>query len=270
MSKSPKELRVKFHKYHGAGNDFIIIDNRKMMLEFDVPRVKFLCHRHFGIGADGLICIEHAAEADFRMIYYNADGNEGSMCGNGGRTAAAFAFETGIVGNYCRFIAFDGLHEAWVEKKQERHFWVKLSMADVEGYMPFNNDLIINTGSPHYIQSVAEVETVDVHNAGRTIRNNKHIAHDGVNVNFVQANGHMLKLRTYERGVEAETLSCGTGATAAAIANCIWSGHETSEIHTKGGILKVSVKKNHNRFTDIFLSGPVQMVFSGSIVISEL
>lgn len=267
MSKSSSEHIIEFFKFHGAGNDFIIIDNQKLKLEFDAGLVRHLCNRHLGIGADGLIRIEQTEDADFRMIYHNSDGNEGSMCGNGGRSAAAFACKAGITGNHSHFIAFDGMHEAWVEEKTGGLFDVRLTMADVEDFETINRDLLINTGSPHYIRKVDDVNAVDVLAEGKGIRFNKQIAQNGVNVNFVQAEGALLRVRTYERGVEAETLSCGTGVTASAIANCLWSGTEMSEIHTLGGVLTVTLKKAENRFTNIILSGPVQMVFKGVIVI---
>ncbi|MBK9290689.1 MAG: diaminopimelate epimerase [Bacteroidetes bacterium] len=261
----PHEL--KFWKYHGAGNDFIMVDNRQDALDFGPELVRFLCDRHFGIGADGLIRIENAEGCDFRMIYHNSDGLEGSMCGNGGRSAAAFALENGIAPAHSRFLAFDGMHEAWVEKKDNGLFHVRLSMADVAAYQEHGDDLIINTGSPHYIKKVAHVDAVDVNNEGRRIRYDKQISRDGVNVNFVQFEGASLKVRTYERGVECETLACGTGVTASAIANCIWNGITSSHIRTLGGELKVSLLKDGELFRDIYLEGPVQKVFSGSICI---
>lgn len=266
--KTSRRQIIEFYKYHGAGNDFIMIDNRNQVLTFGPQLVRFLCDRHMGIGADGLIRIEPTQDADFRMIYHNADGFEGSMCGNGGRSAAAFALERSIVQNHCRFLAFDGIHEAWVDNKNDGFFEVRLSMADVETYIKLDEDLIINTGSPHYVKRVAEVSDIDVQMQGSLIRFNKNISEHGVNVNFVQSKGSTLKVRTYERGVEAETLSCGTGVTAAAIANKLWTGADYSEIHTKGGILHVELMQSGNKFTHIFLRGPVQRVFQGTIEIN--
>jgi len=162
MCKSSSKQFIEFFKYHGAGNDFIIIDNRKLKMEFDAGLVSHLCDRHLGIGADGLIRIEHTEFADFRMIYHNSDGNEGSMCGNGGRSAAAFAYEAGIAGSHSHFLTFDGMHEAWVEKKSGGLFDVRLTMADVEGFETVNHDLMINTGSPHYIRKLINItQTVE-------------------------------------------------------------------------------------------------------------
>lgn len=265
--KAAMPTTINFWKYHGAGNDFIMIDNRLPVADFTPSLVNFLCDRHLGIGADGLICIEEVQDADFEMKYYNSDGYEGSMCGNGGRSAAAFASELGIVQSHCRFAAFDGLHEAWIERKSPGQFHVRLSMADVQQYQAFGNDLIINTGSPHYIKKVDNLDFADVLAEGRKIRYDKQISEEGVNVNFLQIEGNRLSVRTYERGVEAETLSCGTGVTACAIANCIWNGQLNSEIHTKGGTLRVELRKEGSRFTDIFLEGPVSKVFSGTIEI---
>ncbi|HMM10911.1 MAG TPA: diaminopimelate epimerase [Bacteroidales bacterium] len=259
---------LEFFKYHGAGNDFIIVDNRFQQIDFVPELVSFLCNRHLGIGADGLIRIELSDDADFSMIYHNSDGLAGSMCGNGGRSAAAFALESGISGTHTRFQAFDGMHEAWIEKFENGRFRVKLSMADVKGFSAFGEDFFINTGSPHYVKKVEDVNSVDVLNKGREIRYDKHISADGVNVNFVEQQGAMLRVRTYERGVEAETLSCGTGVTAAAIANYLWNGFEKSEIYTKGGVLHVSLRKSGDFFTGIFLEGPVQKVFSGNIILN--
>lgn len=256
---------LNFWKYHGAGNDFVIIDNRTMKLELQPGFVQLLCDRHLGIGADGLISIEDAESVDFRMIYFNSDGYEGSMCGNGGRSAAAFAFERGIASAHCRFHAFDGIHEAWTEKRTNGLFHVRLSMSDVTKFTHTEGGLLIDTGSPHYVKKVENVDLIDVQTTGSRIRYDNAISEKGVNVNFVQSKGSILKVRTYERGVEAETLSCGTGVTASAIANYLWNGQEQSEIHTRGGILRVSLRKSDNRFTNIFLEGPVQEVFNGSI-----
>lgn len=263
--KTDGTQRLEFWKYHGAGNDFIIIDNRTMKLEFQPGLVQLLCDRHLGIGADGLISIENAESADFRMIYFNSDGYEGSMCGNGGRSAAAFAFERGIAPAHCRFHAYDGIHEAWTEKRTNGLFHVRLSMSDVTKFNNTEGGLLIDTGSPHFVKKVESVDLIDVQTTGSRIRYDKAISEKGVNVNFVQCMGSILKVRTYERGVEAETLSCGTGVTASAIANYLWNGQEQSEIHTKGGVLRVTLRKSDNRFTNIFLEGPVQEVFNGSI-----
>lgn len=260
-----KLLTFHFWKYHGAGNDFIMIDNRVKINEFSPDLVKFLCDRHLGIGADGLICIEQAETADFRMIYFNSDGHEGSMCGNGGRSAAAFALENGIAGPHCKFIAYDGIHEAWTQRLDAGRFHVRIGMADVRIIEAAKGGILINTGSPHYVRKVEDVDQIDVQFVGSEIRYDKGISEKGVNVNFVQCDGPILRVRTYERGVEAETLSCGTGVTASAIANYLWNGIERSEIHTKGGVLRVSLKKSDDYFTDVFLEGPVQMVFKGSI-----
>jgi len=262
-------LKIKFYKYQGTGNDFIMLDGRNK--NFVIPSEKLinqLCHRQFGIGADGLIAIIKNTKYDFEMLYYNADGKAGSMCGNGGRCTIAFAKKLGLIKNQCKFIAYDGLHEGKIDTKNNV---VNLKMNDVQGIKTHGKDLELNTGSPHYVVFKKNIKQIDVFNEGKKIRYNNTYQKLGINVNFVEIVNNHLKVRTYERGVENETLSCGTGVTAAAIA---YANKEKTKkkyqikIHTPGGKLSVNFKtSDHKLFTEIYLSGPATMVYQGEISI---
>lgn len=256
-------MQLQFDKYQGTGNDFILIDNRDNSIKLSVSQIAFLCDRRFGIGADGLMLLENIEGYDFRMVYYNADGNESTMCGNGGRCIVAFAKKLGFVGNNASFIAIDGAHTASVNEDGT----VSLQMQDVEEVLYADGYTQLNTGSPHYVVFVDDVTTTDVFNTGRSIRNSERYQPKGINVNFVQRLADGIHVRTYERGVEDETYSCGTGVTAAAIAasnNAI--GYISTNIKTPGGNLQVSFnKKDENHITDVILSGPATYVYSGNI-----
>lgn len=255
-------MKLEFQKYQGTGNDFVIVDNRSLRFNPGTREVKFLCNRKFGIGSDGLILIENSAEADFKMVFFNPDGSM-SFCGNGSRCAVSFAKQIGMVGNLCSFIAIDGKHEAVIE-----HDLIRIHMRDVQTMEHLGSDDVINTGSPHYIRYVEDVEQADLIEVARNIRYNEIYTREGINVNLVEGKGKgKLLMRTYERGVEDETLSCGTGVTAAAIS---YSGRSESsevvEVLTRGGALQVSFKKQKDGiFTDIWLSGPAIKVFEGII-----
>lgn len=256
--------KVQFHKYHGTGNDFIMIDNRKAEFPADnLELIRHLCHRRFGIGADGLILIEQKEGYDFAMNYFNADGTQ-SMCGNGGRCAVMFAHRLGIFKGNTRFWAIDGAHEASMEEQL-----VRLRMQDVlPAQQQIEKDFYwIDTGSPHYIVFKDEDwEQLDAVLAGRAIRNSPEYVENGVNVNFLHPfKQGKLFVRTYERGVEDETLSCGTGVTASAIAYFLRFGEIPEEIQTLGGTLKVEFEKNDSRFTNVYLIGPAEKVFEGEI-----
>jgi diaminopimelate epimerase len=256
-------MKISFAKYHGAGNDFILIDNRAGAIQLTHEQVAHLCHRHFGIGADGLMLLETAERADFRMVYYNSDGDESTMCGNGGRCIAAFAHRLGIIQEHTKFIAIDGPHEARLRPGGI----IDLHMQDVAGIAHYEDHSILNTGSPHYVVWVSDVQHTDVFNAGRKLRYSEPFMPKGINVNFVQRLNDGLWVRTYERGVEGETLSCGTGVTAAAIAA---TGHATGSfktgIQTPGGILEVSfVKDSPDSAKQVVLTGPAVFVFEGSV-----
>ena len=258
-------MKIEFSKYHGTGNDFIILDNRKGVYNnLSVKQVNFLCDRRFGIGADGLMMLEDADGFDFKMRYYNSDGKEGSMCGNGGRCLVQFAKDAGIEKSSYHFIAMDGPHDAIIQDNG----LIKLKMQDVSGVKERGNHKIVNTGSPHYIQYVENVTDVDVFNVGRSIRYNETFKSNGINVNFVEKTNDGINLRTYERGVEDETLSCGTGATAAALASSDKNGHQTMNVKVQGGSLQIEFDRvSEQEFKNIWLIGPAQFVYSGNISI---
>jgi diaminopimelate epimerase len=250
-----------FYKYHGTGNDFILIDNREGKITLSTEEIAHLCHRRFGIGADGLMLLETVAGYDFRMVYYNSDGRESSMCGNGGRCIAAFAKRLGIITNSANFLATDGPHTATIYEDG----LVSLQMADVNDIKIKDGYSLIDTGSPHYVLWVNDVKSARVFEEGRSIRNRQEYQPDGVNVNFVQSTDGRLSVRTYERGVEDETLSCGTGVTAAAIAATgDMAGHFITPIETPGGLLQVAfIKDSGSTARNVILTGPATFVFKG-------
>ncbi|MDZ4664280.1 MAG: diaminopimelate epimerase [Bacteroidota bacterium] len=258
-------MTIEFYKYQGTGNDFILIDNRKSKLQLSYARIKFLCNRHFGIGADGLMLLEDEISYDFKMVYYNSDGHESSMCGNGGRCIMAFAKQLGIVKEKARFLAIDGPHDALILPDDV----VSLKMNDVKNIEMDNDHFFINTGSPHYIKQAEKVSAMNVVEEGRKIRNSERFKEEGTNVNFMEKFDDHIYIRTYERGVEDETLSCGTGVTAVALAAaCI--GMSTSKnncaVRTQGGMLNVKFDKVlANTFYNIWLEGPAHFVFKGAI-----
>lgn len=256
-------MDIVFSKYQGTGNDFVIIDNRAGNIHLSTSQVAFLCDRRKGIGADGLMLLGNEKGFDFSMTYYNADGNEGSMCGNGGRCLVQFAHDNGIIKEHYHFIAVDGPHEAIIDHKG----WVHLKMSEVNGVEHGNDFHVTNTGSPHYIKQVKDIQSLDVFTEGKNIRYNDRFNKEGINVNFVEQGAEALFVRTYERGVENETYSCGTGVTAAALIACLHKdGEHTIQIETIGG--KLAVKLNHiggGHFNNIWLMGPGTFVFKGSI-----
>jgi diaminopimelate epimerase len=260
-------MTIEFYKYHGNGNDFIIIDEWEKSYDFDKKRISLLCDRHFGIGADGLIRLSKSETADFVMRYYNSDGNLASMCGNGGRCIASFAFEHGYGGKEMRFEAYDGIHKASVIKvlKPGKENYISLRMNDVTNISKKGKYYFLDTGSPHYVEFVKDVENTDVVNRGKSIRYDKRFAPGGTNVNFVEIKDKRLFVRTYERGVENETLSCGTGVTAANIAAYLETGMKNFETITKGGSFSVNFETVNNVFENVFLTGAATFVFKGVI-----
>tara|TARA_B100000214_G_scaffold229124_1_gene166986 strand:+ start:4009 stop:4782 length:774 start_codon:yes stop_codon:yes gene_type:complete len=249
-----------FYKYQGTGNDFIIIDDRN--LNFDINNnqlINSLCERRLGIGADGLILLRDNNEYDFEMIYFNSDGFQSTMCGNGGRCIVDFARNLGIVSNETTFLAIDGIHQAKFLEDE-----ISLKMKDVTEIRKIGKDFLIDTGSPHYIKMIDNLETLNIEKEARIIRCSPLLEDEGVNVNFVSNNSN-INMRTYERGVEAETLSCGTGAIAVAIA--MYYDKLTHEsivnINTNGGVLNVCFEEFNGIFRNIWLSGPVNMIYSG-------
>lgn len=260
-------MALNFFKFHGSGNDFIMIDNRDMTFsKNNTNLINRLCHRRFGIGADGLILLEPAENPteDFRMVYFNADGNQSSMCGNGGRCIVAFARFLNIISDTANFSAIDGKHSAKIAADI-----VKLEMQDVEAEDLNEQSIFLDTGSPHHIIFTEEVGDIDVKKEGSKIRYSRaYESNGGTNVNFVQADGdNSFLVRTYERGVEDETFSCGTGVTAVALAAHATGRCVSNEIQLKtpGGDLKVSFENENKKYFNIWLSGPAEYVFKGEI-----
>ncbi|HLT82453.1 MAG TPA: diaminopimelate epimerase [Cyclobacteriaceae bacterium] len=255
-------MKFHFYKYQATGNDFILIDNRSGELTLSADQISRLCDRRFGIGADGVILISPDASADFNVDYYNSDGSQ-SLCGNGSRAAVMFASHLGMTNGKARFSAYDGIHEAELEGEAT----VRLRMNDVTGCQRIDGDFLINTGSPHYIRFQEGVETFPVVEEGRAIRYSEPFREKGVNVNFVELReGNTIFVRTYERGVEDETLSCGTGVTAAALAASFQGLTSPVTVLTRGGTLRVEFKSGQSdTFRDIFLIGPAKMVFEGKL-----
>ncbi|MGJ8593717.1 MAG: diaminopimelate epimerase [Aquaticitalea sp.] len=257
-------MKINFFKYQGTGNDFVMIDNRQEV--FDKSNTKLvarLCDRRFGIGADGLILLENHPKADFKMVYYNADGNQSTMCGNGGRCITAFANYLGIIEHKATFEAIDGVHHAIIENDL-----VKLQMQDVNTVENHDSHVFLNTGSPHHVQLDSDLELLDIKTAGSRIRYGKPYFTEGSNVNFVKKlTEESFFVRTYERGVEDETLSCGTGVTAVALAMNYIGETEKNLItlHTQGGQLQVAFIKTGESYKDIWLIGPAKQVFKGQI-----
>lgn len=277
-------MELNFFKYEGAGNDFILIDGRQGDLpesEFRHPGVRLpndtiriLCDRRTGVGADGLMILRESDTADFAMEYHNADGGEVSMCGNGGRCIALFARHLGMVSDEMDFTGKDGMHHATILSDRGDSAVVELGMTDVEGYEYSDKAFFLDTGVPHYVEFVDNLEDVDVVTRGREIRRSERFnAMGGTNVNFVQVLGHgRISIRTYERGVEDETHACGTGAVAAAIATHLLAQGDVMQftVDTLGGTLDVAFNGNEERFTGILLTGLARRVFTGTVITGEL
>lgn len=266
-------MSIHFHKYQATGNDFVLIDNRKIKKKFSPAEIKMICDRRFGVGADGLILIEETPKADFNMIYYNSDGSQ-SLCGNGCRSAVDFASSLAIIKKEATFQAFDGMHQASILISKN----VRLKMNDVRGIQKLNDAYFINTGSPHYLRFVKNLEEIDVVGEGRKIRNSDQFKPNGTNANFIELlPDNTIAVRTYERGVEDETLSCGTGVTAAAIAASFKGYHSPLTVKVSGGSLMVEFRPGpqesgltskgniSDTFVDVFLIGPAKMVFEGDL-----
>lgn len=258
-------MKLNFFKYQGTGNDFILVDNQENIFPKDNRELaSFLCDRKFGIGADGLILLESDTESDFKMVYYNSDGRQSTMCGNGGRCIVAFAKQLGRIGDEASFLAVDGLHRAKVMNNM-----ISLEMKDVNEIKEKPGSLFLNTGSPHHVQMVKDLLHFDVRKEGRRLRYGVY-GEQGSNINFVEdTGGDSFYVRTYERGVEDETLSCGTGVTAVAIAM-----HRSGRTHknkvgitTPGGKLEVNFECNEKGYYGIWLTGPAKLVFKGEIYV---
>jgi diaminopimelate epimerase len=258
-------MKIHFYKYQGTGNDFVILDNRdERYAGISKEQVRYICSRRFGAGADGLMMLNKKAGYDFEMQYFNADGGESSMCGNGGRCLVKFASHMGIYKNIYHFMASDGPHEAEIDADGT----VSLKMKDVSNIAEYGSDFLLDTGSPHYVKFTGDVMNYDVFKKGRDIRYSDEFAEKGINVNFVQQkNDHEIIVRTYERGVEDETYSCGTGVTASALV-CFHNetGYNDVTVFTKGGKLTVEFdRSNNDSYSNIFLCGPAEKVYEGDI-----
>ena len=262
-------MHLKFSKYQGAGNDFILVDNRSGKFSTLNPKqIAMLCNRHFGIGADGVIFIQHSRNSDFEMVYFNADGRIGSMCGNGARCAVLFSKQIGVAGKKTQFMAYDGLHTAKINAVNNlSRAIVSVSMSDVLEIKKHNGNFVLNTGSPHYVKFVDDTEKIDVVKEGRRIRNNSTFKAKGINVNFVAYKNKASNIRTYERGVEDETLACGTGSVAAALI-CYVTDNLKPPISLKtygGDYLTVNFEVENQKVKNLSLTGPAKIIFEGSI-----
>ena len=249
-----------FYKYQATGNDFIIIDDREELFEIDDSNlIKSLCERKMGVGADGLILLRNHNSYDFEMIYFNSDGNQSTLCGNGARCIVSFANTMDIISSKSTFLAIDGIHQANIYDKS-----VSIKFNDIKSIQIDNGNYIVDSGSPHFITFKDNIENLDVESEGRSIRNMDKFTRDGINVNFVSL-GDSIRIRTYERGVESETLSCGTGAVAASIA-LFYSGlFEDNEVdlQTNGGLLSVTFDEFNGVFKNIWLTGEANLVYIG-------
>ncbi len=263
-------MDVTFYKYHGAGNDFILVDNRNQNINpNNTAQIKLLCDRHFGIGADGLMLIENSEVADFEMLYFNADGNLGSLCGNGSRCAVQFCVDLGIVkSETITFLASDGLHQAKIPGEGQ----VSISMRDLGIPEKHFQGWFLNTGSPHLVcLTNKNLDKMDVYNLGRELRHSNKYKPSGTNVNFVEVlENNKLRIRTFERGVEQETLACGTGVTAVAAVHAYRNelmGNQLIDIEALGGHLNVSFSHESDGFKNVWLTGPAKFVFRGIVEI---
>ncbi len=259
-------MQLSFHKYHGTGNDFILVDNRNGEYSaLTTEQVALLCHRRFGIGADGLMLLQNKEGYDFEMVYFNADGRIGTMCGNGGRCIVSFAHKLGVISDKAFFLATDGDHHATVNAEGN---YVCLQIIDVHQVNRDGDAWVINTGSPHYIQIVKGLANKNVFADGHAIRNNDTYRQNGINVNFVEPIGNGYAVRTFERGVEDETYACGTGVTAVAMAMALNEG-KTGEVSTPikvlGGDLNIRFTTDGRSFTNAWLEGPAALVFEGVV-----
>lgn len=263
------KVKLHFYKYQGAGNDFILVDNRQNIVNHHNPAfVAGLCDRRFGVGGDGAMFLENEPGYDFKMVYYNADGQPSSMCGNGGRCIVAFAKYLNVIDTETNFLAVDGPHYAKISESGD---WVSLQMIDVDDINRDAEAYVLNTGSPHYVTLTTGLKDKDVYHEGHAIRNNATYAEKGINVNFVEpADNGGYFVRTFERGVEDETYACGTGVTAVALAMAKHNGQTgtiSTPIKVLGGDLNIRFTNEDNRFTNIFLEGPAVKVFEGDLVI---
>lgn len=265
-------MSLHFFKYQGAGNDFIILDHsfHDILSLTNQPHelISALCHRRFGIGADGLMILEQAEDYDFKMKYYNADGYAGTMCGNGGRCLVAFAHHQNLIQNHCTFLAVDGPHKAHVLSADHFQSMVSLQMTDVRHIQTLDDGVFMDTGSPHFIKFADNLSGSDIEVTGSQLRHDARFGLGGTNVNFVNVINEQIHIRTYERGVESETLACGTGIVAAALAahhQGFIQNTQDIPVKARGGELRVSFQTNGQTYHDIFLVGPAVKVFQGQV-----
>jgi diaminopimelate epimerase len=258
-------MKIRFHKYQATGNDFILIDNRGLDLALLPGQVFSLCNRRFGIGSDGLILLNNKTGFDFGMRFFNPDGKEASLCGNGGRCITAFACDLGIIRDEAKFIASDGEHISKILSKEKDQMQVALKMKDVPVPGLQEDHFFIHTGSPHFVVFTKDAENIDLVKEARKIRYSEEFATEGTNVDFVEFSGEGIFVRSYERGVEDETLSCGTGVTASALAAAVVKpdNNGSFEVRTRGGNLTVKFKQDPSGFSEIWLEGPATYVFQG-------
>jgi diaminopimelate epimerase len=264
-------VNIQFYKYQGAGNDFVLVDNRKNVIDHHNPAlIAQICDRRFGVGGDGMMFLQHKPGYDFEMVYYNSDGQPSSMCGNGGRCIVAFAKYLGVIENETTFLAVDGEHYAKISTEGD---WVSLQMIDVDHISRDGEAYVLNTGSPHYIKLTDDLKHKNVYQEGHAIRNNATYRKEGININFAEPLGEGYFVRTFERGVENETYACGTGVTAVALAMAQHnkqSGHITTAIKVLGGDLNIRFDYDGAKFTNIFLEGPAKLVFEGEIAMEKV
>jgi diaminopimelate epimerase len=257
-------MKINFSKYNGAGNDFIVIDDRESNLDLTKPEIYNLCNRNIGIGGDGLILIKKSIKTDFEILHYTSDGNLGSLCGNGSRCAILYAYRNNIINKHTVFKAFDGIHEAEIITDELITMQMKLNSRIIEN----EYGIWVDTGSPHLVVETTNTDELDVKNLGRSIRYNDYYKQEGVNVNFVErVSDEVFKIRTYERGVEDETRACGTGSTASAICMNYIGKTSNNKIKMKclGGDLEVKFLKRNETYSEISITGPAKLVFEGSI-----
>jgi diaminopimelate epimerase len=260
-------MQINIIKYHGTGNDFILLDDRNHQFVESPALITWLCNRHFGIGADGLLLLRNKENYDFEMIYFNSDGSSATFCGNGGRCIVAFAQHLGIIDTDCYFLAPDGEHHAAILSHDGNECIVKLEMRDAIIYEHTPDYTYLNSGTYHYIEFSDDPERTDFIQHARKIRYDQKYSPHGTNFNLVKVNGKSLFVRTYEKGVEDETLSCGTGVTASAISASLQKGGNHWYVQTKGGSLEVGFRQEGENFTQIYLQGPATRVFEGIISI---
>jgi diaminopimelate epimerase len=254
-------VKIHFYKYQAAGNDFVLIDNRTSKITFTNEQIASICDRKFGVGANGVILVDDHAGASFNITYINPDGSQ-SLCGNGCRTAVHLAAQLGMTNGQITFHAYDGIHKAEILKDGQ----IKIQMNNVDKIEEVFEGYSLDTGSPHYVKFVTGLDQYPVFEEGKKYRYDAHFP-NGTNANFIEGrNGSAIALRTYERGVEEETLACGTGATASALAAYKKGYKSPVTIYTKGGTLLVEFKVSPSgAFSDIYLTGPAKLVFEGDL-----